>query len=87
MAKFDKVKNLIGLVEWYARNNRLRSLVKLVIVGGFFNPAKSKYREESEEIKKIYFLMKEYNLKGNSDRLQLKVTATTTVSCTGTLQI
>ncbi|KAL2334328.1 hypothetical protein Fmac_015541 [Flemingia macrophylla] len=65
MARLDKAKNLSGLVEWYARNIRLRSLVNLVVVGGSFNPAKSKYREESEEIKKIYFLMKEYNLKGN----------------------
>ncbi|ESW24585.1 hypothetical protein PHAVU_004G142800 [Phaseolus vulgaris] len=64
MARLDKVKNLSGLVEWYARNTRLRNAVNLVIVGGFFNPAKSKDREETEEIKKIHFLMKEYNLKG-----------------------
>ncbi|KRH09471.1 hypothetical protein GLYMA_16G217200v4 [Glycine max] len=64
MARLDKVKNLSGLVEWYARNKRLRSLVNLVVVGGFFNPAKSKDREETEEIKKMHFLMKEYNLKG-----------------------
>nr|KYP61685.1 Sucrose synthase 2 [Cajanus cajan] len=64
MARLDKVKNLSGLVEWYARNKRLRSLVNLVVVGGFFDPAKSKDREETEEIKKMHFLMKEYNLKG-----------------------
>ncbi|CAJ1952257.1 unnamed protein product [Sphenostylis stenocarpa] len=64
MARLDKVKNISGLVEWYARNRRLRSLVNLVIVGGFFNPAKSKDREETGEIKKMHFLMKEYNLKG-----------------------
>lgn len=64
MARLDKVKNLSGLVEWYARNKRLRSLVNLVVVGGFFDPAKSKDREETEEIKKIHLLMKEYNLKG-----------------------
>nr|KYP61686.1 Sucrose synthase 2 [Cajanus cajan] len=54
MAKFDKVKNLIGLVEWYARNNRLRSLVKLVIVGGFFNPAKSKFRWIAAQSNRYY---------------------------------
>ncbi|XP_027357337.1 sucrose synthase 7-like [Abrus precatorius] len=64
MARLDKVKNLSGLVEWYAKNKRLRSLVNLVVVGGFFNPSKSKDREETEEIKKMHFLMKEYNLKG-----------------------
>ncbi|KAL2334329.1 hypothetical protein Fmac_015542 [Flemingia macrophylla] len=64
MARLDKVKNLSGLVEWYARNNRLRSLVNLVVVGGFFDPAKSKDREEIEEIKKMHVLIKQYNLKG-----------------------
>ncbi|KAK7314735.1 hypothetical protein VNO77_33263 [Canavalia gladiata] len=64
MARLDKVKNLSGLVEWYAKNNRLRSLVNLVVVGGFFDPSKSKDREETEEIKRMHFLMNEYNLKG-----------------------
>ncbi|TKY44901.1 Sucrose synthase 6 [Spatholobus suberectus] len=66
MARLVKAKNLSGLVEWYAGNNRLRSLVNLVVVGGIFNPSKCKGREEteSEEIKKMYFLMKKYNLKG-----------------------
>ncbi|KAL6178304.1 hypothetical protein ACLB2K_049822 [Fragaria x ananassa] len=40
MARLDKVKNLSGLVEWFGRNKRLRNLVNLVIVGGFFDPSK-----------------------------------------------
>ncbi|XP_061347986.1 sucrose synthase 7-like [Gastrolobium bilobum] len=64
MARLDKVKNLSGLVEWYAKNKRLRSLVNLVVVGGFFNASKSKDREETAEIQKMHFLMKEYKLKG-----------------------
>ncbi|KAK2421618.1 sucrose synthase [Trifolium repens] len=64
MARLDKVKNISGLVEWYAKNTRLRSLVNLVIVGGFFDPSKSKDREETEEIKKMHFLMKEHKLHG-----------------------
>jgi sucrose synthase len=64
MARLDKVKNISGLVEWYAKNNRLRSLVNLVIVGGFFDPSKSKDREETEEIKKMHFLIKEHKLHG-----------------------
>ncbi|KAL4316564.1 hypothetical protein AHAS_Ahas15G0297700 [Arachis hypogaea] len=64
MARLDKVKNLSGLVEWYAKNKRLRSLVNLVIVGGFFNPGKSKDREEISEIKKMHSLIEEYKLKG-----------------------
>lgn len=34
MARLDKVKNLTGLAEWYAGNERLRGLANLVIVGG-----------------------------------------------------
>ncbi|XP_039682537.1 sucrose synthase 6 isoform X6 [Medicago truncatula] len=64
MARLDKVKNISGLVEWFAKNKRLRSLVNLVIVGGFFDPSKSKDREETEEIKKMHYLMKEYKLQG-----------------------
>ncbi|GAU30111.1 hypothetical protein TSUD_295920 [Trifolium subterraneum] len=64
MARLDKVKNISGLVEWFAKNKRLRSLVNLVIVGGFFDSSKSKDREETEEIKKMHFLIKEHKLHG-----------------------
>ncbi|RHN52493.1 putative sucrose synthase [Medicago truncatula] len=59
MARLDKVKNISGLVEWFAKNKRLRSLVNLVIVGGFFDPSKSKDSEETEEIKKMHYLIDE----------------------------
>ncbi|KAE9596113.1 putative sucrose synthase [Lupinus albus] len=64
MARFDVVKNLTGLVEWYGKNKRLRNLVNLVIVGGFFDPSKSKDREEMAEIRKMHSLIEKYQLKG-----------------------
>ncbi|CAB4311890.1 unnamed protein product [Prunus armeniaca] len=64
MARLDTVKNLSGLVEWFGKNKRLRSLVNLVIVGGFFDPSKSKDTEEIAEIKKIHALVLEYKLTG-----------------------
>lgn len=64
MARLDTVKNLTGLTEWYAKNERLRSLVDLVIVGGFFNPTKSRDREEMAEIQKMHTLIEKYQLKG-----------------------
>ncbi|TYH09330.1 hypothetical protein ES288_A07G086200v1 [Gossypium darwinii] len=64
MARLDTVKNLTGLTEWYGKNKRLRSLVNLVIVGAFFNPSKSKDREEVAEIKKMHALIEKYQLKG-----------------------
>lgn len=64
MARLDVVKNITGLTEWYGKNKRLRNLVNLVIVGGFFDPTKSKDREEMAEIKKMHALIEKYQLKG-----------------------
>ncbi|KAK1436024.1 hypothetical protein QVD17_01799 [Tagetes erecta] len=64
MARLDTVKNITGLTEWYGKNKRLRSLVNLVVVAGFFDPSKSKDREEMAEIKKMHELIEKYKLKG-----------------------
>nr|GEU88194.1 sucrose synthase 7-like [Tanacetum cinerariifolium] len=64
MARLDTVKNITGLTEWYGKNKRLRSLVNLVVVAGFFDPSKSKDREEMAEIKKMHQLIEKYKLKG-----------------------
>ena len=64
MARLDTVKNISGLTEWYGKNKRLRNLVNLVVVAGFFDPSKSKDREEIAEIKKMHSLIEEYELKG-----------------------
>lgn len=64
MARLDVVKNLTGLTEWYGKNKRMRNLVNLVIVGAFFDPSKSKDREETAEIKKMHSLIEKYQLKG-----------------------
>ncbi|XP_072995765.1 sucrose synthase 7-like [Typha latifolia] len=64
MARLDTVKNITGLVEWYCKNKRLRDLVNLVVVAGFFDPAKSKDREEISEIKKMHSLIETYQLMG-----------------------
>ncbi|XP_030953210.1 sucrose synthase 5-like [Quercus lobata] len=64
MARLDVVKNITGLTEWYGKNKRLRNLVNLVVVGGFFDASKSKDREEISEIKKMHALIEKYQLKG-----------------------
>ncbi|CDP01701.1 unnamed protein product [Coffea canephora] len=64
MARLDIVKNLTGLTEWYGKNKRLRNLVNLVIVGAFFDPSKSKDREEAAEIQKMHTLIEKYQLRG-----------------------
>ncbi|KAJ9140805.1 hypothetical protein P3X46_031405 [Hevea brasiliensis] len=64
MARLDTVKNITGLTEWYGQNKRLRNLVNLVVVAGFFDPSKSKDREEIAEINKMHALIAKYQLKG-----------------------
>jgi sucrose synthase len=64
MARLDVVKNITGLTEWYGKNKRLRNFVNLVVVGGFFDPSKSKDREEMSEIKKMHALIERHQLKG-----------------------
>ncbi|KAL6547022.1 SAGA histone acetylase and TREX-2 complexes component [Orobanche minor] len=63
MARLDRVKNLTGLVEWYAKNARLRELVNLVVVGGD-RRKESKDLEEQAEMKKMYQLIEAHNLNG-----------------------
>ncbi|KAL7248519.1 hypothetical protein ACSBR2_003285 [Camellia fascicularis] len=64
MARLDTVKNITGLVEWYGKSKRLRNLANLVVVAGFFDPSKSKDREEIAEINKMHTLFEKYQLKG-----------------------
>ncbi|KAK0572784.1 hypothetical protein LWI29_037266 [Acer saccharum] len=63
MARLDRVKNLSGLVEWYGKNNKLRELVNLVVVGGD-RRKESKDLEEQAEMKKMYNLIDQYKLNG-----------------------
>ncbi|XP_062089057.1 sucrose synthase 2 [Humulus lupulus] len=64
MARLDRVKNISGLVELYAKNAKLRELVNLVVVAGYIDVKKSNDREEISEIEKMHDLFKNYNLHG-----------------------
>ncbi|CAK9135069.1 unnamed protein product [Ilex paraguariensis] len=64
MARLDRVKNITGLVECYAKNSKLRELANLVIVAGYNDVKKSNDREEIQEIEKMHDLIMKYNLLG-----------------------
>ncbi|PWA89593.1 sucrose synthase 2 [Artemisia annua] len=64
MARLDKVKNISGLVEWYAKNSKLRELANLVVVAGYTDVKRSNDREEISEIEKMHDLFKKYKLDG-----------------------
>jgi sucrose synthase len=62
LARMDKVKNLTGLVEWYAKNNELRKTAKLLIIGGHINFQDSRDLEEQDQIHRMHALMDAYEL-------------------------
>jgi sucrose synthase len=62
MARLDRIKNITGLVEWYGRSARLRSLANLVIVGGYIDAAESGDHEEQAQISQMHALMDKYEL-------------------------
>lgn len=64
MARLDHVKNVTGLVEWYAKCPKLRSLANLVIIGGFIDPDHSEDREERSQIERMHALFEEHGLDG-----------------------
>ena len=64
MARLDKVKNMTGLVEWFAKSPKLRGLVNLVVVAGEFRADRSQDREEITEINTMHKLIQDYKLEG-----------------------
>ena len=62
MSRLDRIKNMAGLVEWYAKNDELRKAVNLLIVGGRLRPEESNDRDEREQIERTHWLLDEYDL-------------------------
>ena len=62
MARLDKIKNLTGLVEWYANSERLRDQVNLLVIGGTVNTELSDDGEEIEQIVLMHKLMEKHGL-------------------------
>lgn len=64
MARLDRIKNLTGLVEWYARSNRLRKAANLLVIGGHVDRLASSDQEEREQIQRMHELMDRHRLDG-----------------------
>lgn len=64
MARLDHIKNLAGLVQWYAESERLQQQANLLIIGGRINPEESSDNEEKEQINRMHELFEQYNIAG-----------------------
>ncbi len=62
MARLDKIKNLTGLVRWYAENHKLREQADLLVVAGHINRDLSKDEEEIAGIDQMHRLFDEFDL-------------------------
>lgn len=62
MARLDAIKNLTGLVEWFAENDRLRAEANLLIIGGTISHEESGDSEERDQIGLMHELFDRFGL-------------------------
>ena len=62
MARMDHIKNITGLVEWFAKSEALRREAGLLVVSGYVDPNRSADEEERGQIHHMHHLMDEYGL-------------------------
>ncbi|NJN64982.1 MAG: sucrose synthase [Acidobacteria bacterium] len=65
MARLDRIKNVTGLVDWFARDESLRSRANMLVVAGYVDPASSEDPEEREQIEHMHRLFHEHDLDRN----------------------
>ena len=73
LARMDRIKNVTGLVEWYGKDQALRSVANLLVASGHIDPADSEDEEERSQIKRMHELMDEYELDGQVRWLERQV--------------
>lgn len=73
MARLDHIKNLTGLVEWYAASQDLRDRANLLVVGGYIDPDQSSDHEEQTQIRHMHELMDQHGLDGQMRWLGMRL--------------
>jgi sucrose synthase len=64
MARLDHVKNISGLLQWYAESPELQQEANLFLVSGKVDPAKSADTEEQAQAQMMHRLIDEHALDG-----------------------
>ena len=64
MARFDKIKNITGLIHAFGMSSKLQKFCNLVFAAGTIHTENSSDIEERNEINKAYDLIKRFNLHG-----------------------
>ena len=76
MSRLDRIKNMAGLVEWYAQNDELREAANLLIVGGRLRTEESNDRDEREQIERAHRLFDEYGLEDSVRWIEMQTDKT-----------
>jgi sucrose synthase len=76
MSRLDRIKNMAGLVEWYAQNEQLRKVANLLIVGGRLRVEESNDRDEREQIERTHILFDDYDLEGDVRWIEMQTDKT-----------
>ena len=76
MSRLDRIKNMAGLVEAYARSEELRERSNLLIAGGFMDPAESQDADEAKQIEAMHKLFDEHGLEGQARWLTMRTDKT-----------
>lgn len=64
MARFDKIKNITGLIEAFGSSRKLQENCNLIFAAGTIDIEASHDLEEQQEIRKAYDLIERYGLDG-----------------------
>jgi sucrose synthase len=64
MARFDKIKNITGLIQAFGMSKKLQDACNLIFAAGTIHVEDSSDSEERNEIIKAYDLIESYNLHG-----------------------
>ncbi len=62
MARMDRIKNITGLVSWFAESPALRKAVNLLVISGHVDPQRSADAEERDQIQYMHALMDKHDL-------------------------
>ncbi len=64
MARLDPVKNVRGLLEWYAQSPDLQAKANLLIAGGYVQADQSRDASERDQIERMHAVLDEHDLDG-----------------------
>jgi sucrose synthase len=62
MSRLDKIKNVTGLLRWYAENSELQELTNLFLVAGKVDPNTSLDQEERDQCLEMHNIINEFGL-------------------------